>query len=421
MRRLRPFLLAVLCLWCAGCREEGSPVFKGLTHAAYVWRQGWDDPAAASLAAGDLPAAVGELVVLVGECGLGQPPRAVRPPWSRLQATGRRLALAVRIGTRSALGGDDEPDLREGFGLLDQGLAAARAAGLAPTGVQVDFDCPERLLAAYAARLRQYRAAHPDLRLTVTALPSWLEAPGCAALFAAVDSFTLQLHATRRPNAQQPSELIAAGPALAWIARAEKFRRPFRVALPTYAYLACFARSGTFLGVRAETRELPAATAWTRPLPADPQAVGQVLAVLASGRHPWVEGIDWFRLPFPGDRQNWTRAGLAKVLAGERLQEACVVEVQTKGPLYDLVVVNPTEQPLPLPRVRVRWHDATQVAADAAQGWMVGPALREGQDFPADERAGFLAPGERRVVGWLRLDRSAPGLRTEAVREQVGR
>ena len=420
MRRLRPFLLACLCFVCAGCREEGSPVFKGLTHAAYVWRQGWDAPAVASVSAGDVPTEIGELIVLVGECGLGQPPRAVRPPWPELKSSHRKLSLAVRVGTRSALGGAKEPDLSEAFDLLDRGVASARTAGVEVAGVQVDFDCPERLLAAYAARLREYRTAHAGLTVAITALPAWLDAAGCAELLSSVDGFTLQVHATQRPNAKQPSPLIRADQALAWIARAEKFRRPFRVALPTYAYLACFARSGTFLGVRAETRELPEATAWTRPLPADPKEVAAVMSALHAGRHPWVQGVDWFRLAFPGDRQNWTRAGLGKVIAGVALAERCDVVETRHGALVDLEVLNPTDQPLVLPRIRVRWSGATWVGSDAAAGWAPASTTVGGQDFVADERAGFLAPGERRVVGWLRLDRPVE-LRTEAVSEQVAR
>ncbi len=416
MRRLRPFLLACLC-FCAGCREEGSPVFQGLTHAAYVWRQGWDAAAVASLSVGDLPAELGELIVLVGECGLGQPPRAVYPPWAQLKATGRTVSLAVRIGTRSALGGSQEPDLSEGFALLQAGVAAARASGVAVRQAQVDFDCPERLLSAYAARVRAFKATNQDLTVTVTALPSWLDAPGCAELFATADGFTLQVHATQRPNARSPAPLLSSRQALAWVERAQRFGRPFRVALPTYAYVAGFARSGTFLGVQAEGRELPAATVRTQLLPADPTEVATTLAALRSGRYPWVRGVDWFRLAFPGDRQNWTRAGLAQVLKGEALAARCQLEPRTSGALVDLVVVNPTPQPLALPVVRVRWSSASWVGADAAEGWTLADAKAHAQDFAVDPRAGFLAPGERRVVGWLRLSAVDPGLRMETVGE----
>lgn len=421
MRRLRLFLLACLCV-CAGCRREEPPAFKGLTHAAYVWRQGWDAAAVASLTAGELPAEVGELSVLVGECGLGQPPRAVRPPWPQLLATGRPVSLAVRIGTGSALGGPQEPDLREGVGLLKEGLAAARAAGLEVTQVQLDFDCPVRLLSAYAERLREFKQATPGLMVTITALPSWLQAPGCAQLFQTVDGFTLQVHASQRPKAKAPTRLVTAVEALRWIEQTETlYHRPFRVALPTYAYVACYARSGTFLGVRAESRELPAGTAFTQLMPAEAPEVAEIVAALKSGRHPWVRGVDWFRLAFPGDRQNWTRAGLGKMVRGEALADRCRVELRSQGALTDLTVYNPTEQPLPLPPVLVRWSGAGWVGADAALGWEVATPAGNALRFTVDPRAGFLAPGERRVLGWLRLTQPGETLTAEIIGEQLSR
>jgi len=341
----------------------------------------------------------------------------VHPPWAQLKATGRTVSLAVRIGTRSALGGSQEPDLSEGFALLQAGVAASRASGIAVRQAQVDFDCPERLLSAYAARVRAFKATNQDLTVTVTALPSWLDAPGCAELFATVDGFTLQVHATQRPNARAPTPLLSSRQALVWVERAQRFRRPFRVALPTYAYVAGFARSGTFLGVQAEGRELPVATVRTQLLPADPAEVATTLAALRSGRYPWVRGVDWFRLAFPGDRQNWTRVGFTQVLKGEALAARCQVESRLTGALVDLVVVNPTPQPLALPVIKVRWSTAAWVAADAAEGWTVPAAQAHAQDFTVDPRAGFLAPGERRVVGWLRLSAADPALHVETVGE----
>ncbi|MCX6918384.1 MAG: DUF3142 domain-containing protein [Verrucomicrobia bacterium] len=421
MCRLRLFLLACLCV-SAGCRREELPAFQGLAQAAYVWRQGWDAAAVASLEPGYLPAEVGELIVLVGECGLGHPPRAVRPPWPQLLATGRPISLAVRIGTGSVLGGPQEPNLQEGFTLLNDGLVDARAAGLTVTQVQVDFDCPVRLLSAYAERLLEFKRSAPDLAVTITALPTWLQAPGCGQLFKSVDGFTLQVHATQRPSAKEPARLVSAVEALRWIAQAESlYRQPFRVALPTYAYVACYARSGTFLGVRAESRELPTGTAFTQLMPTETQEVATVLATLKSGRHPLVRGVDWFRLPFPGDRQNWTRAGLGQMVRGETLAARCRVELRPQGALTDLAVYNPTEQPLALPPVLVRWTGAGWVGADAAVGWETAAPAGNTVRFTVDPRAGFLAPGERRVLGWLRLTQPAASLTAEVASEQLPR
>ena len=402
-----PALLLGLALGAAGCREQAAPRPAPLNHAAYVWRQGWDPAATASLAGRVWPAGLTELNVLVGECGLGAVGRRVHPPWADLRATGRVVSLSVRIGTRQALGGPREPDLSDGLTLLRQGWDEARAAGVNVAGVQVDFDCPSRLLPAYAERITAAKRAWPEVRLTVTTLPTWLQEPGFARLIAAADGWTLQLHGTERPNLARPAPLFDGEQALAWIGQAETFGRPFRVALPTYAYLACYSSAGVYLGVRAESVDLPAGTARTQVLPADPAQVVGLLRRLEDRRHALVLGVDWFRLPFPGDRQNWTMAGWAQVIAGQGIPNACTPELKVAGALADVAVVNPTGQPLPLPAIEVAWRGTRALGADATADWVAasGP---EAVTFRPHPRSGFLAPGERRVVGWVRLTEARP-------------
>ena len=403
-----PALLLSLALGVAGCREQAAaPRAAPLTHAAYVWRQGWDPAATASLAGRDWPAGLTELNILVGECGLGPTGRRVHPPWSALRGTAKDLSLSVRIGTRQALGGPAEPDLTEGLTLLRQGWEEARAAGISVASVQVDFDCPSRLLPAYAERIAAAKRDWPEVRVTVTTLPTWLKEPGFTRLIAAADGWTLQLHGTERPNLAQPSPLFGEAQALRWIEQAEALGRPFRVALPTYAYLACYSSTGAYLGVRAENADLPKGTARTQPLPADPAQVIGLLRRLEERRHTLVLGVDWFRLPFPGDRQNWTMAGWAQVIARQGIPNECTPELKVEGALADVAVVNPTGQPLPLPAIEVAWRGTRALGADATMDWVArpGPAAIVFRPHPL---AGFLAPGERRVVGWVRLAEARP-------------
>lgn len=402
-----PALLLGLALGAAGCREQAAPRPAPLRHAAYVWRQGWDPAAVASLADRTWPAGLTELNVLVGECGLGPTARRVVPPWSALRGTGKAVSLSVRIGTRQALGGAAEPDLTEGWTLLRQGWAEARAAGVTVASVQVDFDCPSRLLPAYAERIAAAKRAWPEVRVTVTTLPTWLKEPGFTQLIAAADGWTLQLHGTERPNLAKPSPLFAEAQALRWVEHAETFGRPFRLALPTYSYLACYSAAGAYLGVRAESADLPAGTARTQLLPADPAQVVGLLRRLEDRRHALVLGIDWFRLPFPGDRQNWTMAGWAQVLARQGIPNECSPELKVDGALVDVAVVNPTGQPLALPAVEVAWRGTQVLGADATIDWI--PATGSATvTFRPHPRAGFLSPGERRVVGWVRLAEARP-------------
>jgi len=402
-----PVLLLGLALGAAGCREQAAPRAQPLTHTAYVWRQGWDASARDSLAGRVWPAGLAELNVLVGECGLAPAGRRVHPPWAALAATGRPLGISVRIGTRNALGGAGEPDLSEGLALLRQGWEEARAAGVVVRGAQVDFDCPSRLLSAYADRIAAAKRAWPEVRLTVTTLPTWLKEPGFARLIAAADGWTLQLHGTQRPNLAKPAPLFSEELAMAWIEQAETLGRPFHIALPTYAYLACYSATGAYLGVRAESVELPKGTARTQALPADSAQVIRLLERLEDRRHALVLGVDWFRLPFPGDRQNWTMAGWSQVIARRQMASACTPELRLDGALVDVAVVNPTEQPLATPTVELAWSGARLQGADATASWVAAPR-GEGLAFRPHPLAGFLAPGERRVVGWARLSEPRP-------------
>jgi hypothetical protein len=54
-------------------------------------------------------------------------------------------------------------------------------------------------------------------------------------------------------------------------------------------------------------------------------------------------------------------------------------------------------------------------------GWEVAPPAGDAVRFTVDPRAGFLAPGERRVLGWLRLTQPAERLTAEVVGEQLSR
>ena len=71
--------------------------------------------------------------------------------------------------------------------------------------------------------------------------------------------------------------------------------------------------------MHAEQSGFPSGTLQTMPLPADPAQIRAYLSALADARFERVTGVDWFRLPFPGDRQNWTMRGLDDVLAGRAL------------------------------------------------------------------------------------------------------
>lgn len=398
---MRPLLIVVM-LGMLSCAPSPRPRTTPLTHAAYVWRQGWTAEAVTGLAECRIPDRLSALNVLVGECGLRSGRRAIRPPWKELSGHGRAISLSVRIGTRKAIASQDDVDLSEGFGLLLSGLAEAKAAGVEVNSLQIDFDCPERLLRAYAEELKMLKTRSQGLPLTVTTLPSWLDADGFGDLIATTDGWTLQLHGTNRPKLGHDNHLFSSEQADAWTNQAMRFGRPFNVALPTYAYLACFGKRGEYLGMRAEQSAFPSGTVRTLQLPADPAEVVKFLTWLDDEAYARVIGVDWFRLPLPGDRQNWTMKGLDEVINGRPISGQVDIVTEQRGGLFDISVSNRSERPLPLPSLHVGWTHGDVVGADATYAWLMKPGRRS-LIFAQHDVAELLGPGESRVVGWLRL------------------
>ncbi len=407
------FLLLFVALGTVSCAPAPRPRSTNLSHSAYVWRQGWTPEAVRALRESMLPGKLSALNVLVGECGLKSGRRSVRPPWKELSAHGREISICVRVGTRKAVE-KDRVDLGEPFQLLMEGLADAKGAEARVVSLQIDFDCPERLLGAYAGQIRDLREKCGGLPLTITALPSWLDAEGFDALVKAADGWTLQLHGTSRPDLRRQNALFELETAKRWVSTAMRHGRCFRVALPTYSYLACFGRHGEYLGMHAEQSAFPAGTIRTLHLPAEPDEIAEFLRWLDDAGQEKVIGVDWFRLPFPGDRQNWTMKGFGEVIAGKTIRGQVDIVTEQRAGLYDISVRNSSELPLALPCVRVRWQEGEAIAADSTLAWrkeFLGRSLM----FSPHEFRELLGPGENRVIGWLRL-RSPQPITTETTK-----
>lgn len=72
--------------------------------------------------------------------------------------------------------------------------------------VQLDFDCPDRLLPIYAERLRTARRTADIHRLTITALAGWAGTPAATSLWPAVDAVYPMLYDTQTDPAPAPGD-----------------------------------------------------------------------------------------------------------------------------------------------------------------------------------------------------------------------
>ena len=129
--------------------------------------------------------------------------------------------------------------------------AQLRAVATKDGELQIDFDCPDRLLTAYADALAELRRAIP--RLSITALTHWSALPAFPALQRSVSEITpmfydMQADPTGAGVDVPPPPLLDP----AQVERAMHSWRacaiPWRAGLPTFARLTVFDRAGMSRG-----------------------------------------------------------------------------------------------------------------------------------------------------------------------------
>jgi hypothetical protein len=229
--------------------------------------------------------------------------------------------------------------------------AALKTQAGEPGRLQLDFDCPDRLLPKYAAALHAIRESVPHV--CITALAEWPRLPGFAALTREAEEITpmfydLQRDPTGVRASAPPPPLLDPQQAAAALRLWSTCPIPWRAGLPTFARLTVFDQTGlsrgqipnwawddfcfhqslhtlapTALGVtlfRADADTRVAAT---------PIAKDEVIAsrfteraalakTMALARGVGAAGIIFFRLPDGSEPSGWSLADLGKLAAQEQ-------------------------------------------------------------------------------------------------------
>jgi hypothetical protein len=225
-------------------------------------------------------------------------------------------------------------------------LAALKTRWPRGIGLETDYDCGTASLSAYAALLKQVRTLKPA-RLSITALPAWLDSPDFSAVLAHVDEAVLQVHAVRNPS----QGLFDAGLARRWIDRFDHLGTPFRVALPDYGTRVIRSDGGAVIAMESEAPKLIGGAS-AEELTATPAEVAKLLADLNRRRPRHLAGIAWFRLPVQGDVRVWSLPTLAAVIRGEPLVPRAGIDLRpglAPGSL-DIIVSNDSDTDTPPPR-----------------------------------------------------------------------
>jgi hypothetical protein len=405
-------ILSLLGLSLAACQEE-PPVHGPLRQEAYVWQREWSPAVRESIGqAGDLAG----LAVLAAEIDLRpRTPSVIRIPLdaATLKGYGRPVGAALRVHAFPGRFVDDPKMVLYLQNLVRDIVAEARAKGLALAEIQMDYDCPEWKLEDYRGLLLSLRRSAAPVPVRFTALPVWLyQVRAFRKLLEVVDGYVLQVHSLEPPHGPGgPIALTEPKSARAWVEKAARFGKPFRVALPTYSYQVAFDAKGKLIGILAEGPLLSFGEGTTvRSATSDPQAMAGLVRGWTEKRPQELAGVIWYRLPVAGDRNNWSWPTLRTVMAGRAPQPGLRAETRRPEPgLVEIDLVNggSAESPWP-PAIQVRWRDDTFIAADALAGYSLGRdgarEVRLGRkDGGSNARDRALRPGDRRVVAWLRF------------------
>jgi hypothetical protein len=402
-----------LLLW-PHLRHTDIRLNGALPSDAYVWQRNWNTDTRDAI--GKSQSQLHSLVALGAEVSFrnGRPIVVSVPvDWALLQKAHGSAGAALRIGPYTGPFAATDATCRLLCDLAESQTSNARRAGVTLAELQIDFDCPTSKLHGYQIWVESIRQRIAPVKLTITALPTWLADPAALPLLRATDGFVLQVHSLEKPaGIDAPMTLCDPVAAKAAVERAESIGVPFRVALPTYGYLAAFSDAGELLGISAEgpSRTWPAGVR-LKVVRSDPVVIAGLVREWTVHRPPHLVGIIWYRLPCDEDQLNWRAETLACVMRGKTPSPHLVVEVRrSEARLDEVTLRNDGSADALLPEnVRVRCDDAEIIASDALGGFeQTGSTVESAGSevtFRATPAGGadVISPGQTRSIGWVRL------------------
>jgi hypothetical protein len=389
-------------------RHAAAQAPAPLAHQVYVWQRAWTPPVLAALA--NRGTNFERIVPLAAEVTWrGQQPSLARVPldYAALAAAKVPVGLALRIGPWAGSFASNDPAASFLTSLAGALVGEARAGGVNPVEVQIDFDCAASKLDGYRVWVQAIRRQIAPTPVAITALPAWLNQPSFPALAGAADGYVLQVHSLERPAGMDaPFSLCDPEAAKRAVARAGQIGLPFRVALPTYGYSLAFNKAGSFAGLSAEgpDRNWPA-DFQLREVRTDPVQMAQLVQFWSANRPAAMRGIIWYRLPADGDTLNLRWPTLAAIIAARIPTANLRAEPRRVEPgLLEISLVNDGELDLSSRlAVEVRWQNARLVAGDGSSGFDLADGDASTAQFQTTLKTHRLPAGEKQVIGWLRL------------------
>jgi hypothetical protein len=380
---LRCALLCSLAL-LGGCGQSSTP---SLDQQLYIWQRQWTPAHAEALAQSRDGFSTLRVLALQNHPQAGW--RRAQIDSALLKIDARPLIAVVRLD-----GQLKQLDASETIKQILQVAADWQAQSLTLAGVEIDHDAGTARLPAYRQFLQTLRNALPvSLKLSITALPAWLDSPQLPGLLAQVDSSVLQVHAVSDPKRGLFDPVQAKQWAERWSRATDK---PFYLALPAYG-IAVLPGDG---GAPLVESEVPIEQGGQRrELMADPQQLSTLAAQLRHAPPAHLAGLIWFRLPLAGDRRAWSLTTLRAVAQGNPLRSGLALNLSGNDGLYDIVLRNDGNLDSALP-ARLTLAATQCEAADGLNGY----ALQQtpGQLEFSRLKDGRLPAGAQRTLGWAR-------------------
>jgi hypothetical protein len=381
-----------------------------LTNEVYVWQRVWTEPVREAAMAHATN--FSSLVVLAAEVTWRDKKpdvTQVAVDYPALAQTRTPVGLALRIGPYPGPFTTNDPTITFLTSLAGSLVAEARANQVEPTELQIDFDCAASKLDGYRVWVEAIQRKVSPVRVTITALPSWLKAAAFSGLAHAASNYVLQVHSLARPaDFNAPFALCDPRAAQQAVAQAAQIGVPFRVALPTYGYVLAFDRHGKFFDLSAEgPRKNWPDDAQLREVRADPVEMSALVQTWTTNRPALLRGVIWYRLPVAVDNLNWRWPTLAAMLAARAPRESLRTSVRRVEPgLVEISLVNNGDLDIPSRlALEVRWSDARLVAGDGLRDFELAAPSAFAARFTTKPEFSRLSAGEERVVGWLRFDK----------------
>ena len=380
-----------------------------LTNEIYVWQRAWTEPVAESVT--QHATNFNRLVVLAAEVTWRDKKPEVAPvavDYPALAKTGTPVGIALRIGTYPGPFTDNDAAINFLAGLAASLVDVARAKQITPRELQIDFDCAESKLDGYRVWVEAIKRKISPVPVTITALPSWLNAPAFPRLAQSASNYVLQVHSLARPkDFNSPFTLCDPAAARKSVEQAARIGVPFRVALPTYGYVLAFDRNGKFFDLSAEgPRKNWPADAKLREVRSDPIELSALIQDWTTNRPAAMRGVIWYRLPVAVDNFNWRWPTLNAILASRVPRESLRADARRVEPgLVEISLVNNGDLDIPSRlALEVHWSDARLIAGDGLRDFELAEPNAAAARFTTRPEFGRLSAGEVRTVGWLRFN-----------------